>query len=34
MTKDKLEESEYVVIKKWYQETEAAMDTAWRTGES
>ena len=29
--KDKLEESEYVVIKKWYQKTEEAMDKAWRT---
>ena len=34
MTKGKLEESEYLVIKKWYQKTEDAMDKAWGTGES
>ncbi|MEI6188044.1 MAG: hypothetical protein WCP46_06050 [Alphaproteobacteria bacterium] len=33
MAKDELEESEYVVIKKWYQKTEEAMDKAWRTGD-
>ena len=31
MTKNKLKDSEYLIIKKWYQETEKAMAYAWRT---